>query len=336
MSSYKSRSTRDGRCQDICARVTATPLLQPGDLLPSDSNSKVVGVLNPTVVLDERRRYLIFRVDEAACSESDSWTFNALLALPEQAPAGVAYRSHLRVGELTCGNSLGNLVALTGPDGRVMHHIEDPRLTLLEGASLLTYNRIDDKGSTSWTAHFALPGLMRGHRMILGPDHKHTCLFPERIRDTYYALTRPLARLPLHSTGVWLLESPDLVYWGVPRPLILPRQTYWDSRRTGPCGPPLHIERGWLQLYFGVDHDNSYHIGAALLDHMNPGTLLKRSRAPVLSPALEWERSGRRADAVFSGGCEAVDGRLRIYYGAADTCLGIAEVSIPDLLRTLE
>jgi predicted GH43/DUF377 family glycosyl hydrolase len=81
----------------------------------------------------------------------------------------------------------------------------------------------------------------------------------------------------------------------------------------------------------------SYHVGAALLDRSNPTIVLARSSTPVLSPLLIWERTGRRADTVFPCGLEILRGMeyLRLYYGAADTSIGAADVRLDALLETL-
>jgi beta-1,4-mannooligosaccharide/beta-1,4-mannosyl-N-acetylglucosamine phosphorylase len=65
--------------------------------------------------------------------------------------------------------------------------------------------------------------------------------------------------------------------------------------------------------------------------------VLARSSRPLLAPELDYERSGFLHDVVFpSGHVTLGDGRIRVYYGAADTNLAAADFSISDILTHLD
>ena len=174
--------------------------------------------------------------------------------------------------------------------------------------------------------------------MLLGPDHKHCALFPSRINDNYIMLTRPLTRSTVSCEGIWITKSPDLEFWSSPKPLLLPRPNMWDSIRVGPATSPLMLPDGWLLLYYGVDNSHSYHLGAALLSSTNPLRVIARTATPILSPILEWERNGRRADTVFPCGAQFFcnNNKIRIYYGAADMYVGAADLNVPSLMAELK
>jgi predicted GH43/DUF377 family glycosyl hydrolase len=57
---------------------------------------------------------------------------------------------------------------------------------------------------------------------------------------------------------------------------------------------------------------------------------------PLLEPETDYERQGFFGNVVFTCGALYEDGKARIYYGAADTCMAYAEVSIEDIFRTFE
>lgn len=249
----------------------------------------------------------------------------------------LSYVSHLRMFELTSTGVLPNTEPLVSPSSIFSKYgCEDARASVVEGKPILTYTAIGPYGATSWLAEINHRSLA-SNRIILGPDHKHSAMFPSKIKGAYYLLTRPLTRSYLRASGVWMLESPDMVHWGAPIPVLLPRHGMWDSVRVGPCGSPISIDRGWILFYYGVDPDNTYRLGAALLDHDNPSKVIGRTHKPILSPLLEWERRGRRADTVFSCGTEwlSKENTFRIYYGAADTCIGAADISSNDILSEL-
>lgn len=288
------------------------------------------------------------RVDFYEVEVPDSYALDREPLLPEpvrQLPAGagrpdllLSYISHLRIVELFGRQARVSDKPLVFPDDEFSQFgCEDPRATLLEGRPVVVYTAVGRFGATAWFARLAASGVLQDRVMLLGPDHKHSELFPERIGGSYYMLSRPLVRSYIRSSGIWLFRSPDLIHWGKPSPVLLPRPSMWDSTRVGPCTSPVQISEGWLFFYFGVDSEDSYHVGAAVLDQLDPARVIARSTAPVLSPVLEWERVGRRADTVFPCGIELLGDRdsIRLYYGAADTRVGVADVSVSALMSIL-
>ena len=248
------------------------------------------------------------------------------------------YVSHLRIAKLSDGIVKVEGSPLIYPEDHFSEFgCEDPRAVILEDTSLVTYTALGQYGATSWLARLDMDGKLQDKKMLQGPDHKHSTLFPEKIRDSYWMLSRPLVRTYIRSNGTWMYRSNDLIQWGSPSPILMPREDMWDSVRVGPCASPILIEMGWLLFYYGVDSENSYHVGAALLARENPARVIARTPIPLLSPVLEWERNGRRADAVFSCGFEYLEEEdtYRLYYGAADTSIGAADVKASVLYDAL-
>ena len=54
--------------------------------------------------------------------------------------------------------------------------------------------------------------------------------------------------------------------------------------------------------------------------------MLARSTEPLLSPESEEERSGTVDNVVFPTAIEEVDGRHFVFYGMADSRIGVAEL----------
>jgi len=250
----------------------------------------------------------------------------------------LSYISQLRLVELTATDVKVAQCPLVCPfDVFTQFGCEDPRVTILDGKPHLVFSAIGPYGSTSWIATISADNTLGQAKMILGPDHKHSTIFPAKIADQYCLLTRPLSRTYLRSSGIWLMRSPDMVYWGTPFPILLPRPGMWDGVRVGPSTTPVLTREGWLLFYYGVDHEDTYRVGVALFSRENPQNLIARSRQPVLAPTLEWERVGRRADTVFPCGVEVIGTEtLRLYYGAADTHIGSADVDLASLLGMLD
>ena len=131
------------------------------------------------------------------------------------------------------------------------------------------------------------------------------------------------------------------MHWGDHRPLLAPggRGT-WESDKIGLGPPPLLTRAGWLLLYHGVRQTAAgaiYRAGLALLDGERPERVLARSPDWVFGPQAPYERVGDVGNVVFPCGWVLADDgdTLRIYYGAADTSVGVATASVEALLAHL-
>lgn len=107
----------------------------------------------------------------------------------------------------------------------------------------------------------------------------------------------------------------------------------------GPGCPPIETDEGWLIIYHGV-HDTVngyvYSACAALLDLENPKIEIARLPNPLFQPELNWEIKGEVNNVCFPSGAIVHDDTLYIYYGAADTRIGCASVSLSGLLSELK
>lgn len=249
--------------------------------------------------------------------------------------------SHLRVARSADGEHfhVDDAPALAPVDRLEEYGCEDPRATWLDGAWEITYVSVSRLGITTSRATTTDFRAFERRGVMFLPDHKDVVLFPERIGGRYVALTRPMPQSFGRVLGIWIAFSDDLQQWGDHRPLALPRWGTWDELRTGAGTVPFRVAEGWLELYHGVDRDQRYAMGALLLDADDPTRVLARSRRPVLVPSEPFERVGVFGNVVFSCGHVPLDddgARIRLYYGAADTCLGAADFAVRDIVDDLE
>jgi beta-1,2-mannobiose phosphorylase / 1,2-beta-oligomannan phosphorylase len=249
--------------------------------------------------------------------------------------------SHLRVARSSDGEHfrIDAAPALVPADRLEEYGCEDPRATWIDGRWEVTYVSVSRVGiTTSRATTTDFRDFERKGVMFL-PDHKDVVLFPERIDGRYVALTRPMPQSFGRVLGIWIAFSDDLDHWGGHRPLALPRWGMWDELRTGAGAVPFRVAEGWLELYHGVDRDQRYAMGGLLLDAHDPTRILARSRRPILVPTEPFERTGVFGNVVFSCGHVPLDGdgeRIRLYYGAADTCVGAADFAVRDIVDDLE
>ena len=117
--------------------------------------------------------------------------------------------------------------------------------------------------------------------------------------------------------------------------IINPRPGMWDGEKVGIAGPPIKTRKGWLLLYHGVSKSKKYRVGALLLDLKDPTTVKVRTAVPVFEPEEAYERNGLISNVVFPCSLIVRNGTIYIYYGAADSVIGVATMELEDLLNRL-
>jgi predicted GH43/DUF377 family glycosyl hydrolase len=89
-------------------------------------------------------------------------------------------------------------------------------------------------------------------------------------------------------------------------------------------------------VYHGVDRNNRYCLGAALLNGNEPWKVIGRSTEPIFQPEMDYECKGFFGNVVFTCGLLCEDSILKMYYGAADTSICYAELSLEETLANLK
>jgi predicted GH43/DUF377 family glycosyl hydrolase len=171
------------------------------------------------------------------------------------------------------------------------------------------------------------------------PDDKDAALLPRRIDGNFALLHRPIDDGGAH---IWMSFSPDLHNWGGHRLVLKARRGgWWDANKIGLSPPLIETPKGWLMLYHGVRRTAAralYRVGLALLDLDHPDRCLQRGECWVFGPEAPYEIQGDVANVVFPCGTTlGADGdTLHVYYGAADTSIGVATASLTHLLAWLD
>ena len=138
----------------------------------------------------------------------------------------------------------------------------------------------------------------------------------------------PLGPQPHHTTSGLGPKGPDhfhaLYRMGISCPPY-----FYANYKVGPT-PPIKTKDGWLEIIHGVYLENRelcYSIGAILLDLEDPSKIISVLDHWILTPTEEYELRGRADNTVFACGAIADEENdsIKIYYGAADECIGLAE-----------
>jgi predicted GH43/DUF377 family glycosyl hydrolase len=262
-------------------------------------------------------------------------------ATPDDSGDFLTQMSHLRVARSRDGiHFTVDAAPAVVPSNRFEEYgCEDPRATLIDGVWHVTYVSVSRLGITTSRLTTSDFRSFERHGMMFLPDHKDVVLFPGRVGGRYAAFTRPMPQSFGRVLGIWIAFSDDLVTWGDHRPLALPRPGFWDDLRTGAGTTPFRVPEGWLEIYHGVDHDARYALGALLLDADDPSRVIARSPVPILAPIAPYEHEGLLPDIVFTCGHVDLDGTgedIRVYYGAADSCLAAADMRVRDIVDQME
>jgi predicted GH43/DUF377 family glycosyl hydrolase len=205
--------------------------------------------------------------------------------------------------------------------------VEDPRVTLLDGAFYMTY--------TAYGANSYFPMIARSQNLIawqdVGPleraENKDHVLFPEQIGGRYAILHR-------RSRHIWIGFSHDLVHWTDHQVLMAPRPgNDWDSVSIGSNGVPIKTPQGWLLFYHGYGSPPViYRHSIALLDLDDPTKVIHRPAAFTMEPEETWEVKGDVPDALFSCANIVVGDQVYVYYAGADRLIGLATVPLAQAL----
>ncbi len=168
------------------------------------------------------------------------------------------------------------------------------------------------------------------------PFNRNGVLFPRKIGGEYALLSRPSDDGNTPYGDIFLSRSKDMTYWGRHMRVMRPEQP-WERLKIGAGPIPIETDIGWVLLYHGVLSTCNgfvYSMGGAILDLDDPTKVLYRSKQYLLTPEESYETTGLVPNVVFPCAAltDADTGRIAIYYGAADTTLGIAFTTIADVV----
>jgi len=168
------------------------------------------------------------------------------------------------------------------------------------------------------------------------PFNRNGVLFPRKINGNYMMLSRPSDNGHTPFGDIFISESPDLTYWGRHRK-VMGATDAWQHLKIGAGPIPIETSEGWLMIYHGVLNTCNgfvYSFGAALLDLEQPSKVLYRAEPYMLTPEEDYETVGFVQNVAFP--CSALvdtdDGRIAIYYGAADTYIAVAFGYIDEII----
>ncbi|MBO5571594.1 MAG: glycoside hydrolase family 130 protein [Ruminococcus sp.] len=168
------------------------------------------------------------------------------------------------------------------------------------------------------------------------PYNRNAVLFPRKINGNFVMLSRPCDNGHTAFGDIFISESKDMEFWGRHRHVMGRSENWWESLKIGGGAAPIETDKGWLMLYHGVVNTCNgyvYSIGAAILDINEPSKVLHRCSNYILAPEEWYEERGFVPNVCFPCATlhDAETGRIAIYYGCADSYVGIAFTTVQEL-----
>lgn len=346
----------------LFVRHSLNPLITPAQVHPQHPDYEVIGAFNAGAVLIGSETILLVRVAERPVAREADW-----IACPYVNSHGQLDQLRVRrddvdydtgdprfVRHISSGSvyltSISHIRRARSSDG--VHFtiddapwlspenafeafgVEDARITPINGSFYINYSAVSKHGIATGLAETSDFETFTRCGVIFPPSNRDVAIFPQAINGKYWCYHRPMPG-EFGSYSVWLASSPDLVCWGDHRLVLTGNAIGWDSGRVGGGAPPIWTDQGWLSIYHAADRDHRYCLGAFLAAHDDPGRVIARTHEPIFMPEAPYETGGFFPNVVFTCGVTVVDGVLRLYYGASDETIALAEAPLTHFLELL-
>jgi len=221
--------------------------------------------------------------------------------------------------------------------------VEDPRITKVDDTLYMTYVAFDganpprvaltsievsDFLNRRWDK-WKSPKLISAPGMV----NKNAVIFPEKINGKYVVFHRIYPNILVDYVDDLDFDNYLQGHYFIP-----PRKNYWDSKKIGAGAPPIKTDDGWLFVYqsVGYQEPHKYKIGAMLLDLHKPTKVLHRTSTPIIEPVEAYENEGFKSGVVYPCGAVAMNNKLHIYYGGADTVVCAASTDLDHFLHEMK
>ena len=161
------------------------------------------------------------------------------------------------------------------------------------------------------------------------PFNRNAVLFPRKVNNKFLMLSRPSDSGHTPFGDIFVSESKDMEYWGHHRHVMSKSRNWWENLKIGGGTAPVETTEGWLLFYHGVTNTCNgfvYSIGGVILDINEPSRVKYRCSDFLLTPEMPYEECGFVPNVCFpcAALCDAETGRIAVYYGCADSYVGIA------------
>jgi predicted GH43/DUF377 family glycosyl hydrolase len=322
------------------------PILTPRP----DVDWEGVAVFNPSVIKDGEKFIMLYRTYPKGTVELGSKPFRPGKYLANQ-------KSNIGYAQSVDGiNFERRDTPLIAPsESYDMFGCEDPRVTKIDDTFYITYTAIDsplDDSSKKPNVRIALATtkdfVTITKHGIIGPSKqsKAAAFFPSTINGKVALVmtvssdtTKSHIVIRYFNTFDELLEK-SVEGWQkfleISEANAVLKTYNWLHRGPELGAVPILTDKGWLLIFSAESMSDTWTVSAALLDKDDPTKLVARATGYLLQPATDYERNGLVPYVTFPEGAVIVGDELYVYYGCADSVIGLATCKLHELLDYLE
>lgn len=317
---------------EIFKRIKENPIIQPD----KQEEWQAIAAFNPSVVKKDDVFHLLFRAK----------------SLPTEHHGVKMSVSSIGYAESHNGIHFNNRYQVIKPEKEWERFgCEDPRITFCNGQYYIFYTAL---ASYPFSANNIRIGLATTKDFknfskypVTNFNSKAMALFPEKINGKFAAVLTVHTDIPPSKIALAFFDTEEDIWSG----------KYWinwyadlyshvipllkspnDHVEVG--APPIKTAHGWLLIYSYIQNyfseNKIFGIEAVLLDLQDPSKIIGKTTSPLLVPEKNYELHGDVPNITFPSGALLQQGKLFLYYGAADTtsCLAIgdAEKLVKDIL----
>jgi predicted GH43/DUF377 family glycosyl hydrolase len=297
-------------------------------------------VFNPAAVVKDGKVYVLYRAEDDSGIGIGAHTSRIGLAFSSDGshfrtePVPVLYPAQDDQRRFEWPGGCEDPRVVEGPDGYVMTYTawnrDTARLSVATSKDLYHWTKrgsafgdaFNGRFVDTWSKSGSILTTIVGHRLVAA-----------RVEGKYW--------MYWGEGSICAATSNDLVRWtpvldsgGALLHLLGPRPGLFDSG-LAECGPPAVLTRnGIVLIYNGKNGDSdgspdvgrgAYSAGQALFDAQDPLKLLQRTDRCFFKPERPYEATGQYASGtVFVEGLVFFRNRWRLYYGTADSMVGVA------------
>lgn len=307
-------------------------------LVPNEKNSwESYAVFNPSVVKINETYHMLYR----AISDPIEWQGNYMRV------------SSIGHAQSSDGNEFIDRKQFIIPEyDWERYGCEDPRIVKVDDKYFIFYTSVSTnppqaegiRVSVAITKDFSK--ILDKH-LVTPFNAKAMTLFPEKINGEYVViLTVDTDRPPSKVAIARFSKIEDLwnrSYWEewyknlAIHTLPLQRRSQ-DQVEVGLN--PIKTDEGWVLIYSYIQNyflqNKVFGVEAVLLDLVNPLLIIGKSNGPFMVPESYFEKHGTVSNIIFPTGGILKGDLLKIYYGASDTTVCSATLSIRDLVDQIE
>ncbi len=217
--------------------------------------------------------------------------------------------------------------------------VEDPRISIIDDRLVLTY--------VKWNKRYTKIGFAEVKDKGEEIDVLRRGIVDKPINDKNAVVVQTDQGLVLiHRPWTWgvrpsiwctSISSIDGVIEASPKASWILYETPRGMIKSGIGPQPLRVGNEWLVFIHVVYPPEIYLVYAGLADRdLRRITALTPKPVLVPEPGYEWELYGDVPFVVFPSGAIVMDDRLRLYYGAGDKVVMMAEAELSELLMLLD